>query len=85
MPLSPQEVAKRAFVSLLLVLARSYSLVVDVRRESPDADLLRAFKRVSRAVHPDKGGDQADFHNETSKVRKRAARATCLLGALGRG
>ena len=60
MPLSPQEVAKRAFVSLLLVLARSYSLAVDVRRESPDADLLRAFKRVSRVVHPDKGGRLQD-------------------------
>ena len=46
MPLSPQEVAKRAFVSLLLLLARSYSLVVDVRRGSPDADVLRAFKRA---------------------------------------
>ena len=41
-------------------MARSYSLAVDVRRESPDADLLRAFKRVSRAVHPDKGGRLQD-------------------------
>ena len=60
MPLSPQEVAKRALVSLLLFFARSDSLAVDVRRGSPDPDVVRAFKRVARAVHPDKGGRLQD-------------------------
>ena len=33
---------------------------MDVRRESPDPDVVRAFKRVPRAVHPDKGGRRQD-------------------------
>jgi len=52
--------AKRAFVSMLRALAAAYGVNVDVRRESPDAVVTSAFRRVARAVHPDKGGAVED-------------------------
>ena len=56
MALSQLEKAKRAFVSLLLLLARTHGLSPGISRESPDPALLPAFRRVSRKVHPDRGG-----------------------------
>ena len=56
MALSQLEKAKRAFVSLLLLLARTHGLALGISRESPDPALLSAFRRVSRKVHPDRGG-----------------------------
>ena len=52
--------AKRALVSLLKVLAAAYNCVVDVSRESSDKDVTVAFRKLSRRVHPDKGGCTAD-------------------------
>ena len=52
--------AKRAFVTLLLSLARSYGLVLDLNRDSDDLVVQRAYKRVLLKVHPDKGGAKRD-------------------------
>ena len=60
MPLSPLQRAKRAFVSVLLTLATAYGLHVDVTRDSSDEVLQKAYRKVSRAVHPDKGGSPED-------------------------
>jgi len=57
---SAYERAKRAFVSLLLSLARSYGLVLDLCRDSDDLVVQRAYRRVLLKVHPDKGGTKRD-------------------------
>ncbi len=60
MPVSQKSLAKRAFVSVLLELARSYNVAIDVRRDTADVILSRAFRKVALRVHPDKGGSEAD-------------------------
>ena len=60
MPLSPYIIAKLAFASVLLSLARLHSLVLNISRDSPDAAPSNAFKKVSRHIHPDRGGAVAD-------------------------
>ena len=63
MPLSPLETAKRAFVSLLLRLGRSHAVPLQISRESPDPELLKAYRRISKKVHPDRGGSLAQSQN----------------------
>ena len=58
--LSVAEEAKRALVTLLLSLSRAYGVQADVTRESLDAAVEKAFRKVSRKVHPDKGGSAED-------------------------
>ena len=53
-------VAKRAFVTVLLALAAAYGVPVAVTRESPDAALLRAYRRLLLRVQPDRGGTGDD-------------------------
>ena len=48
--------AKRAFVVVLRALATTYGLRVTVNRDSPDASITCAFRKVALRVHPDKGG-----------------------------
>ena len=48
--------AKRAFISVLLSLARAYHLIVDVNRDSSDPQIQKAYRRVLLKVRPDKGG-----------------------------
>ena len=60
MALSGVEQAKRAFVSLLLSLARLHGLVAEICRDSSDSQLLTFYRRLSRKVHPDRGGSVAD-------------------------
>ena len=52
--------AKRALVTLIKSLAALYSVVVEVVRDSDDAVIRGAFRKVSRKVHPDRGGNEAD-------------------------
>ena len=49
--------AKRALVTLLLALASKYNVVLDLRRESADEVVRKAFRKVSLKTHPDRGGD----------------------------
>ena len=53
--------ARRAFVTVLLALAAAYGVAVATNRDSTDADLLTAFKKLILRVHPDKGGSVADM------------------------
>ena len=48
--------AKRAFVKVLLTIAVSYSVRLELSRDSPDEACAKAFKKLSLKVHPDKGG-----------------------------
>ena len=53
--------AKRAFVKVLLWLAVQYSVSLKINRDSPDPDLVSAYRRVALRAHPDKGGNKKDF------------------------
>ena len=61
MPCTPLQLAKRALVKVLLVLARVYSVTVQVNRDSEDKAVQTAFRKVALKVHPDKGGKKEDF------------------------
>ena len=56
---SAVDVAKRALVTLLLRVAALYSLTLGVKRDSPDSEVKRAFRSLSKRTHPDRGGDKA--------------------------
>lgn len=75
MPTSAVQVAKRAFVRVLLQLAQSYGAVLHVTRESSDKQLDAAFRKLAVQVHPDKGGTAADFQslNNAREAWKHAA------------
>ena len=60
------QAATRAFLSLTLSLAQAYQVIVHVTRESDKATIQKAFWKVSVKVHPDKGGDTADFQRLTA-------------------
>ena len=57
---STTQLAKRALVKVLLALASAYYLTVCVNRDSSDAAVRAAYKRVLLKVHPDKGGSNED-------------------------
>ena len=52
----PVQMAKRALVSVLLRLAGVYTVALAVTRDSADAVVEGAFKKLLLRVHPDKGG-----------------------------
>jgi len=60
MPSSTVLIAKRALVSLLLKLAVACHVVISINRDSADAQVQAAFRRVVLKVHPDKGGRLED-------------------------
>ena len=65
MAVGPVQAAKRAFVRVLLALAVVYNVSLVITRDSPDADVVKAYKKVSLKAHPDKGGraeDQKALH-----------------------
>ena len=57
-------------VKLLLTIASVYTVIVNLRRDSPDADVERAFKKVFLKAHPDKGG--SNEHAKQLNVAKEA-------------
>ena len=57
---SARDSATRAFVSVLLLLARSYELVLAINRASSEPELLKAYRKLLLKVHPDKGGKESD-------------------------
>ena len=61
--------SKRALVALLCYLATAYGCVVDVTRDSDDAAVRKAYRLVSRRVHPDRGGSEEDQKTEVSCYR----------------
>lgn len=60
---SAVDLAKRELVKVLKELAAKYSITFafTLTRESSDKDVIKAFRRVSLKVHPDKKGDVQDF------------------------
>jgi curved DNA-binding protein CbpA len=61
MAASTRLLAKRALVTILLELARLYSLTLTVTRESEDKVVEAAYKKLVLKVHPDKGGCTSAF------------------------
>ena len=58
MPCSTISRLKRALVTVLLSLASAYGVTTDFNRDSEDAAILVAYRRVAKKVRPDKGGTQ---------------------------
>ena len=52
--------AERALVILLKALAVTYVVSLVLSRESDDAAIRSAFRKVSRKAHPDQGGSVTD-------------------------
>ena len=60
MVLSAFQIAKRAFVKILLTFAAQYQVSLAVTRDSADKEVLAAYRRLVKRVHPDKGGKKED-------------------------
>ena len=52
--------AKRALVALLRKLAVLHNVALNVQRDSSDADVSSAYRKLSRKVHPDRRGGNTD-------------------------
>ena len=60
------DLAKRALVGILRTLAASYGVALSLKRDATDPEVSGAYQKVSRRVHPDRGGnteDQAALNN----------------------
>ena len=56
---SAVDMAKRALVSVLLRVAALYAVALGVKRDAPDAEVKRAFRKVCKKSHPDRGSNKA--------------------------
>ena len=52
--------ARRSLVALLKALAKTYGVVLALTRESSDAQINTAVRKVSLKAHPDRGGREED-------------------------
>ena len=52
--------ARRALVALLKALAKTYGVVLALSRDSSDAQINTAVRKVSLKAHPDHGGSEED-------------------------
>ena len=52
--------AKRALMAIIRSLALAYEIWVTVTRESKDAEVSKAYRKLSLKVHPDRGGNVRD-------------------------
>ena len=57
---SAKDNCKRALVTLLKTFATLYGCSVELTRNSTDTDVRKAYRAVSRNVHPDRGGNTED-------------------------
>ena len=73
MPGRTQQAAKTAFVSVLLHLFAKNGVAARFNRDSREEILEKAFRRIIKRAHPDKGGFNID-------VRKEVASAAFLGG-----
>ena len=72
--------AKRALVSLLHRLALLYAVTLGVKRDSPDAEVKRAFRKVCKKSHPDCGGNKAyqqELNSSGAKQLQKLDVCTC--------
>jgi hypothetical protein len=77
---SASDLAKRALVTLIRLLAGIHCITTDVKRDSPVEGVRQAYRALSRKVHPDRGGkgeDQQKLTDWTTSVHqaKREERA----------
>ena len=61
MPAGGAQLARRAFVRLLISTAVAYAVAVNLTQRSTDQEVGQAFRKVVKKVHPDKGGSVADM------------------------
>ena len=61
MPCSPLLLAKRAFVSILLALAKAHNIDINVNWDSTDEEIIKGYRRVVLKAHQDKGGNTRKF------------------------
>ena len=54
------QLAKRAFIRVLVAVAAQYQVPLNVNRDAPDKDVVSDCRRLARRVHPDKGGRHED-------------------------
>ena len=66
--------AKRALVTLLRRLASQYAVTLDLTRDSLDADVRTAYRKVSRKTHPDRGGRERDRESITRERERESKR-----------
>ena len=59
MAVGVRQQASRAFVAVLLLLARTYNLILTVNRDSSTEELLKAYRKLLLKTRPDKGGKAA--------------------------
>ena len=57
---SATDLCKRALVSLLKKPGLAYGVALEVTRDSTDAQVRTAFRKVSCKVHLDRGGKEED-------------------------
>ena len=57
---SAKDLAKRASVTLIRCLAGIYYIALDVKCDSTDENVRKAYRTLSRKVHPDRGGKGQD-------------------------
>jgi len=70
MAASACQLAKRAFLTLLIVVAKLYGLSAGVNRNSSDQDIEKSFRMVSKRAHPDKGGATDKYQDLISAREK---------------
>ena len=76
------DLAKRAFIKVLLQLAVTYAVKLSLSRDSPADAVNSAYREVSLKVHPDKGGtdDQQTALNVARDVWETATAAAPYRG-----
>jgi hypothetical protein len=76
------DLAKRAFIKVLLQLAVTYAVKLSLSRDSPADAVNSAYRKVSLKVHPDKGGtdDQQTALNVARDVWETATAAAPYRG-----
>ena len=76
---SARNIATRAFVSVLLALARMYDICLSVTRDSAEDKLRQAYKKVLLKAHPDKGGRKEDMQKLQGSKEAWDVACTCSL------
>ena len=78
------DLARRSLVALLKALAKTYGVVLALTRDSSDAQIKTAVRKVSLKAHPDRGGKEEDqkLLNASRDAWQEAARqASGMRGA----
>ena len=83
---SAVDLAKRAFIKVLLQLAVTNAVKLSLSRDSPDDAVNAAYRKVSLKVHPDKGGtdDQQRSLNAQIWINVAFWRGSYLRGVISK-